>query len=167
MLDKRQIIIFGSVFGVILIAMAIIGIMQQSDNDASNRTTYTDSVSGEQIKEGGTSNQGTDISLKNTIIYPGFSQLINRGLSPEQIQSIQSTISEYSIKNDKGFKIISLDTASVRHVLPQGASKTHTITFDIVANRKDAYYVTVDYDNTDSCITKLYAADKTTLLIER
>lgn len=167
MLDKRKTIIFGSLVGIIVIVMAIIGIVQQSDGASQSRKTYTDSASGEQIKEGTTSKQGTDVSLKNTIIYPGFSQLINRGLSPEQIQSIQSTILEYSLTQDKDFKEVSLDTDSVRHILPQGSSQKHTITFDIKVNRADDYSVSVDYSDTVSCTTKLLSADKKTLLIER
>ena len=167
MLEKRKIIILGSIVGIAIIAMAIIGITQQSNKSSQNRKTYTDSVSGEENKDTTASNQGTDVSLKNTIIYPGFSQLINRGLSPEQIQSIQSTILEYSLAKDKGFKEVSLDTSSVRHILPQGSSQKHTITFDIKVNRTDDYSVSVEYSDTVSCITKLLSADKKTLLIER
>jgi hypothetical protein len=167
MLEKRKVIILGSVIGIAMIIMAIIGITQQSSKTSQTRKTYTDSASGEQIKDVTTSNQGTDISLKNAIIYPGFSQLISRGLSPEQVQSIESTILEYSLGHDKGFKEVSLYSDSVRHILPQGTSQTHTLTFTIKVNRTDDYSVSVSYSDTLSCVTKLLTADKKTLLIER
>lgn len=167
MLSKNKIIIL-IVVGVVIIIGGIVGIaLQSKDTAESDTSVYVDQGSGEEIIDSKNAPQGTDASLKNAIIYPGFSKLIDRGLSPVQIQSIQTTIADYSVQQDNKFKEVSLTIASMRHILPQGSSKTHTITFDIVANRKDAYYITVDYDNTDSCITKLYAADKTTLLFER
>lgn len=167
MLSKNKIIII-IVVGVIIIIGGIVGItIQSKDTAESDTSTYVDQGSGEEIIDSKNAPQGTDASLKNAIIYPGFSKLIDRGLSAVQIQSIQTTIADYSAQQDNKFNEVSLTTSSMRHILPQGASKTHTITFDIVTNRKDTHYVTVDYENTDSCITKLYAADKTTLLIER
>lgn len=167
MLEKRKVIIIGLIVGMLIIVLSVVGFIQQTNNSSKKNNTYTDTGSGEQIKEGNTSNQGTELSLKNAIIYPGFSKLIDRGLSPIQIQSIQSTISEYSLQQKDKFKEVSLTTDSVRHILPQGNSTTHTLTFNIKVNRSSDYYITVTYSDTEKCITKLYKADKTTLLIER
>lgn len=167
--SKRTIIIIGSVFGLIVITLAIIGFATQStqkDAAAPDEKGYVDPGSGEVIKSD-KSPQGTEEATKNAVIFPGFSKLINRGLSPEQIQAIQSTLISYSIEKEKRFKEISLQVDSVRHILPQGASRTHTLTFDIVTNRTDKYYVTAEYDNSSTAKTKLYASDKTTLLFER
>jgi hypothetical protein len=167
-LSKRNLIIIGSIFGAVVIAMVVLGFIIQSNPNATtpDEQSYVDPGSGEVIKSD-KAPQGTEESRKNAIIYPGFSKLIDRGLSPEQLQSVQQTIAEYSVENKKGFKEVSLTVDSIRHLLPQGESTTHTITYDITVNRKDKYFMTVAYSDTATCITKLYASDKTTLLIER
>jgi hypothetical protein len=165
-LSKQKVIFIGLVIGVIVIILSIVGFVQRDDSDTST-TTRTDKASGEQIKEATTSQQGTDTSLKNSIVYPGFSKLIDRGLSPLQIQSIQSTISAYSLQQEEPFTEVSLVTDSVRHILPQGESTTHMLTFELKANQVKDFYMTAEYKDTSSVITRLYAPDKTTLLIER
>jgi hypothetical protein len=167
MTNKTKIIIAAISISFVIISLAIVGFINQSQHESTDKETYTDSASGEEISNQNNAPQGSEASLENAIIYPGFSQLLDRGLTPVQIQSIQSTLSEYSLQQTEKFKEVSLVVASVRHILPQGESQTHTITFDIKVNRTDNYYVTVDYSDTDTCVTKLYAADKTTLLIER
>lgn len=166
MINKRSSIIIATLLGLAVIVMAIIGFTSQRPTDTSNGT-YVDPGSGETIIDGDTSSQGPTASLKNTIIYPGFSRLVDRGLSPDQVQSVQLALAEYSFENKKDFKEVSLTVDSMRHLLPQGTSTQHTLTFDITVNRKDAYFMTVAYSDTATCLTKLYKADKTTLLIER
>lgn len=167
-LSKRSLIIIGVIFGVVVITLAVVGFIMQSKPDAAvpDEQGYIDPGSGEVIKTD-KSPQGTEDSRKNAVIFPGFSQLISRGLSPEQVQTVQTTLITYSLENKKQFKEVSLQVDSVRHILPQGASTTHMLTFDIVTNRSDKYYVTVEYENTDTAKVKLYAGDKTTLLFER
>jgi len=162
MLNRRTIIVIAAIVGLGIIILAIIGFTRAAEKD----TTYTDPGSGEKIIDDKTQ-QGTDKSLKNAIIYPGFSTLVDRGLTPIQIQNVQSTIAEYSSKQKERFKEVSLVTDSVRHVLPEGASQTHTLTFNVKVNRTTDYYMTVEYENVTDVVTRIYSSDKKTLLIER
>lgn len=161
-MNQRTLIVIGAIFGVCIIILAIVGFMRAAEKD----TVYTDPSSGERIIDDKTQ-QGTDKSLKNSIIYPGFSTLIDRGLAPIQVQEIQSTIAEYSSKQKNRFKEVSLVVDSYRHVIPQDGSQTQTLTFNIKVDRTTEYYVTVKYENATSIVTQLYSADKKTLLIER
>lgn len=163
-LEKRNIIIAATA-GIVLIALGIIGLTMQN-NSSDEKTTYVDPGSGETIVDGDKSTQGTELTLENSIIYPGFSKLIDRGLSPEHIQSVQSVITNYSLQQEDKFKEVSLTVDSVRHILPQGESTTHTISFDVVVDRETGYFVTVDYDDMTSSTTKLYKSDRKTLLTE-
>lgn len=165
-IEKRTIIIIAAIFGVAIISLAVIG-FTQSTNKGADETVYTDPGSGEKIINGSKATQGTEASLENVIIYPGFSTLLDRGLTPIQVQLIQSTIFEYSLQQKDKFKEVSLAVDSFRHILPQGDSATHTLTFNIKVNRSDNYFISVQYENTTAVITKLYKSDKTTLLIER
>jgi hypothetical protein len=162
MLNRRTIIILAAIIGIGIIILAVIGFTRATQKD----TSYTDPASGEKIIDDKTQ-QGTDQSLKNSIVYPGFSTLLDRGLTPVQIQEVQSAIAEYSSKQKDRFKEVSLVVDSMRHILPQGASNTHTLTFDLNVNRTADYYMTVEYENLDTVVTRLYSSDKKTLLIER
>lgn len=166
--NKRSLIIIGIIFGLVVVTLAIVGFIMQSKSgmNTSGEQDYIDQGSGEVIKSD-KAPQGTEESTRNAIIFPGFSKLISRGLSPEQVQAVQSALITYSLEKDKHFKEVSLQVDSVRHILPQGASRMHMLTFDIVTNRTDKYYVTVEYEDTSTAKTKLYSSDQKTLLFER
>lgn len=164
--NRRTIVIISAVIGVGIIILAIIGFVTQKDN-TPQQDRYTDPGSGETVVKDPNSTQGGEESLKNAILYPGFSKLVDRGLTPIQVQSVQVTLAEYSFDNKKNFKEISLVTDSLRHIIPQETSQTHTLTFDVKADRKTDYYMTVEYQNATDVVTRLYESDKKTLLIER
>lgn len=166
-LDKRKIIIIASIFGVIVIGLGIFGFVSSSNNTPQTETTYHDPASGEDITQSDKAPQGSDASLKNVTIYPGFSKLIDRGLSPVQIQSIQSTITEYALQKNEKFTEVSMYVDSVQYVKSTEEGKTYALAFPIKVNRKDDYYVTVDPTGDTLVTTKIYAKDKTTLLIKR
>lgn len=167
-LSKRSLIIISSLFGITILALSIIGFVTQNnlDSASSDKKGYVDPGSGEVIKSD-KSPQGTDDSRKNAVIFPGFSQLLSRGLSADQVQAVQATLITYSLEHKKQFKEVSLQVSSIRHILPQGESRTHTLTFDIIANRTDKYHMTVEYEDTVTAKIKLYTSDKATLLFER
>lgn len=162
MLNRRTMIVIAAIIGVSMIVLAIIGFTRAAEKD----TTYTDPASGEKIIDDKTQ-QGTDKSLKNSIIYPGFSTLIDRGLTPIQVQEVQSAIAEYSSKQKDRFKEVSLNVESMRHLIPKEPSRIHTLTFDLKVNRTADYYMTVEYENATDVVARLYSSDKKTLLIER
>lgn len=169
MLSKTRLIIILSILGVGLVALAITGfVMKKPSQQPGNQPTYYDKGSGETIVQSNNSQQGTDASLKNATIWPGFSTLIDRGLSPDQIQSIQTTIKKYALDQNQHFKEVSLAVASYHHALPQSVNDpNHTLTFDITVNRTDPYFVSVAYSDTQTCVTSLYKSDKRTLLIKQ
>jgi hypothetical protein len=168
-LEKRNLIIVGIVAGFLIMIAVVIGFLFK--NNASNTETgvdvYKDPASGETIITDNKSPQISPEALKNTIIYPGFSKLLDRGLSTTEIQSIQATIAEYSLDNEKQFKEVSLVVDSMRYSQPSDSVEKSSLTFSLKVNRKDDYYMTVTPTDSQVSIARLYAADKKTLLIER
>ena len=162
--NRRTVIIIGAIIGLVIIVLAIVGFMIQKDT-TPKQDTYKDPGSGETVVNDPNSAQGDQDN--KSILYPGFSKLIDRGLTPIQLQSVQVTIAEYSVDNQKNFKEVSLDVDSVRHILPPETSQTHTLTFTVKADRTTEYYMTVEYQNSTDVVTRLYMSDKKTLLIER
>ena len=167
-LSKRSIIVIGSVFALFIIVLGILGfVTQNTKTDAPDEKGYVDPGSGEVIKSD-KSPQGTDDANKNAVIFPGFSKLLDRGLSTEQIQSVQSTIISYSIQKNEKFKEVSLDVSSMGRLLPAKNNGFHSVYFNITVNRETKYFIDTQYENSASPIkTKIYKDDATTLLFER
>lgn len=166
MTGRIKIIIAASV-GFAILVLAIVGFTLQSQHGSQNEEVYADPSSGEKIIKSDNAPQGSEASLKNLIIYPGFSNLLERGLSPEEIQSIQATIAEYSLNQETRFEEVSLVVDSMRYIKSSENTEMSSLTFDLKVNRKDDYHMTVTPIDDETSVTKLYAADKTTLLIER
>lgn len=167
MLTRQRTIIIASIIGILIIALAVAGIMVKRPA-ANTSSTYYDKNSGDTVIENNQSQQGSDASLANSTIWLGFSTLLDRGLSPDQIQSIQTTIKKYALQQNSRFKEVSLTVASYRHTLPKSIDDpTHVLAFDITVNRTDAYHVSVSYTDTQSCVTSLYTSDQKTLLIQQ
>ena len=162
--NRRTILIISAVVVLIIIGLAITGFLIQKDT-TPQQDKYNDPSSGETIINDPNSAQGDESN--NSILYPGFSKLIDRGLTPIQLQSVQLTIAEYSFDKKKDFKEVSLVTDSLRHILPPETSQTHTLTFTVKVDRTTDYYMEVAYENATDVVTRLYASDKKTLLIER
>lgn len=167
-LSKRNLIIIGSFFGAVIIILGVVGFVTQSRPNAASpdEKGYVDPGSGEVIKSD-KSPQGTEDANKNAVIFPGFSKLLDRGLSTEQIQSIQSTIIAYSLQKNEKFKEVSLDVSSMGHMLPTDTANYHSVYFSITVNRATKYFIDTQYENTTSIKTKIYKDDTTTLLFER
>ena len=163
---NKRLIIITSIVTVVLIGLSVLGFVLKKPAADGTPTTYYDKGSKETVIENNASQQGSDTAVKNVTLWLGFSTLLDRGLSPEQIQSIETTIKQYALQKNTQFKEVSLTVDSYRHILPQGNDTTQTLTFDITVNRTDAYSVVVTYNNLTTCVTKLYTSDKKTLLIQ-
>lgn len=162
--NRRTILIISAIVVLIIIGLAITGFLIQKDT-TPKQDTYKDPGSGETVVNDPNSAQGDQDN--KSILYPGFSKLIDRGLTPIQLQSVQVTIAEYSFDSKKDFKEVSLVVDSLRHILPPETSQTHTLNFTVKADRTTDYYMEVAYENATDVVTRLYTSDKKTLLIER
>ena len=166
-LSKRNLIVIGSIIVVIVISSFVFAATRKPVvTPALDEKGYVDPGSGETIKSDKAPNVPAE-ALKDGIIFPGFSKFIERGLSTTQVQQIQSMLREYSSDNNNQFKEVSLQVDSMRHILPKGGNKSHMLTFNIVVNRTDIYYVTAEYENTNSVKSTLYKPDKTTQLFQQ
>lgn len=166
-LSKRNLIIIGTIVVILLVSSFIFAASRKPDAaPVPDEKGYVDPGSGETIKNDKDSNVPEE-AKKDYILFAGFSKLIERGLSAGQVQQIQTMLKKYSADNDKKFTEVSLQVDSMRRILPQGTSRTHTLTFNIVANRQDIYFVKAEYSNTSTVKTTLYKADKTTQLFQQ
>ena len=166
-MNRRTLIIVASVLALGTIVLAVLGFMRASHKDDSTEKGYTDPGSGEVIRGSDKSQQGTDLTIEKTTIWLGFSTLLDRGLTPNQITSIQSVITKYGDQQTERFKEVSLDTKSYRHLSPTDTGDNSSlITFNLTVNRTNKYYVEAKAIDTKTIHTKLFTDDKKTLLIE-
>ena len=164
--QKKLIIVI--VLFVTLSVIAIIAtlLIKSTQNQPGKRvsTTSVDSNSGETVISGtNTGVSGPDVQPDQPT-YLGFSKLVDRGLSIQQVTILQDTLTSYSLNNKSIFGQVSLNKDTITRVMQSSPDDPSMLEFPIVVNKKDNYFVTVSYTTPDSITTKLYKADKTTLL---
>ena len=165
-MNRRTLIIVASTLTIGIITLAVLGFMRAGQKGSSSENGYTDPGSGEVIRND-KSQQGTDLSIEKTTVWLGFSTLLQRGLTPSQVTSVQNVITSYGSQQSERFKEVSIDTKSYRHIIPQDPNDTSsTITFDLTANRTTKYYMEVKIIDPKTVQTKLFKDDKKTVLVE-
>lgn len=167
-MNNRTKITIAIVAFVILSAIAItLTIIQQNSKQSSDQNTsktYTDPGSGETIIESNNGPTTASGEAPTTPIFLGFSQLIDKGLSVNQVELIKSSLSTYSSKQNAQFKEVSLNVSTIKRIQPADDNAPDALEFSIKTDRTNDYFVHVEYSNISSITTKLFASDKTTLL---
>lgn len=167
-MNNQKKLIIAIVLFVALSVIAIIAtlLIKSAQNQPEKRvsTTSVDSVSGETVIKGTNTGVTDPNAQPNQPGYLGFSSLVDRGLSIGQVGIIQSALTSYSLNNRSTFKQVSLDKNNINRIMQSSPDDPSMLTFPIVVNQKDHYFVTVSYNTPDTATTKLYKADKTTLL---
>lgn len=163
--NRKIIIITAGVLLVGIIILVIVSVsMKQDVQKRDMGTQYVDPGSGEVIIENpNRSPQSTFLDGKTPTVFLGFSKLLDNGLSSSQTQSIQSAFSSYAEKENTHFDEVSMTVSTLRYASEDGGV-AKKMTFDTKINRTDDYFVTVEFSDLVTCVTKIYKSDKTTLL---
>jgi hypothetical protein len=167
-MDNRKkltiaIVIFISLsLAAVIVAVIIKSTQPQLEKRVS--TTTTDPVSGEQVIKGTNTGVASPDATPNTPTYLGFSNLVDRGVSIQQVEIIKAALTSYSLNNKAIFTQVSLNKDNINRVMPSSPDDPSELTFPIVVNNKDNYFVSASYSTPDTMTTKLYKSDQTTLL---
>src|SRR5438445_11440542 len=108
--NRKKIIIAAVAFAILSIIIIVLAVMQNNRGSSSQptSTTYVDPGSGETVIENNNGpTVGNDQQL-NAPTFLGFSQLINKGLSSDQVEQIKSALSAYLAKQATKFTEVSL-----------------------------------------------------------
>lgn len=163
---KKLLIIIGAIGAVFVIALIVVAIIfnaNKNDNkvDASNPvvTTYTDPYSGETITT--TENKAPEgDNVENSIVYFGFSKLLQYGMSTEQIALLKDSIANYSHKREDAkqskIKEVTIDYSTYRQIMSEEITQ-RVVEFTIVMNRDE----NLRYKFTN---TSIYTRDLLTLI---
>lgn len=162
---NRKTLIIAIVLGIGILGLGIYGIFFRQNSSSSQTSSYTDPGTGKQIIDNAPYTQS---SINNPDpsrpVFIGFSTLTDRGLSQSQLDQVQNAIYSYSSQKSLGFKEISLTVSSIETTPPGSTEPGYYMRFMITVNRKDRYFINVDYTDFTSCTTRVYTSDKKTLL---
>lgn len=164
-MDNRKKIITAVVIFIILSITAIVLAILQNTPKSSPQaapTTYVDPGSGETVIESDNGPTAGNNQQLNIPTFLGFSKLTEKGLSSDQVEQIKSALSAYSAKQSTRFSEVSLTVATITRI--QSPSDPDITEFSIKVNRKDDYFVRVESPTVLTTTTKLYTANKSTLL---
>lgn len=167
--NKKKLIIAAVIFGLIVIVMVIIALTQNKPGDdgttATNpeTTTYTDPYSGEEIVD---TEGKVDESYGNeeTIVYFGFSKLIDYGFTQDQLEILKIYLMQYSLKREEHgedkIKEVTIDFETFRQSIDENTSEK-SVTFDIIVNRDEnqRLYVVNRSPSISTMWTDIYASN--------
>jgi len=146
-LTPKSILIIGIIsFILLVITISIIYLSfnkKSNNNDQSTTNSYVDPGSGETVyNPPNKANEKTNSS--NDIIYLGFTNLLNKGLTDIQYKKLKTHFRTYSTLNNLSIKEISVTTSSIKHILDQSSGK-NTLTFTTTINRKSTLDAKITY----------------------
>jgi|GEM_PF-1265012 len=172
MTNKKQLYLIGAfvIFGIIsaIITIGIYNLTQSSGSSSSvakdpKMNEYTDPASGDTIlsPEGKAPDKyGVN---PDAPIYVGFSELVSRGLSPDQVASIKAALLDYVVQVKETGKIteVSLKASSITHAVDTTSGDSY-YDFQLLVNRKDTYFAHVVNPDIATIRLTLYKGDDKT-----
>jgi hypothetical protein len=160
--QRSKILIMVSVFIAFIIIISIVYMVFWSGNASNNKApikdqssvnSYTDKGSGETVYN--PPNQTPENYGGAQISFLGFTDLINLGLTSDQLNSLESKFNDYSSKQSTPIKEISITTSSIKQSIDQN-SGTITLTFIITIDRKSTLNAQVTYNGISNVSLTLF-----------
>lgn len=144
------------IIGFIVISAGIVGVIAfiQSQNNSQNQVytqeTYIDPASGETISDTDGKTPESFGSNPDLPLYSGFSVLLERGLTQDEINEITNFVNDYNnkliVEGKQKLNQVSLYKDSVRHKID---NHVDTFQMDLLIDRaKDRVLTRVRDDNT-------------------
>lgn len=158
---------FVVVVAIILLVSGIITLIvyaltsRTQEEPAPTDTLYNDPYSGEVISDPPGKASETFGTDPNAPTFFGQSKLLDVGISHFQVRGMQDGVYEYFTSQNQQVREISVVVDTI-NIVPRSRfsdSTKNTVQFDIVADRKTTYKVTMDYFDIRSI--QLYIADDT------
>ena len=162
-----SIVIFVLLIGIISVIYIILSgsnTKQDPTKEASYTITYVDPGSGETVIT--TPNKTPENADGNNITMLGFSKLISDyGMTFEQVQTLQSEFSDYSISQKTPIKEISITLASVKTTINPDTGNVID-RFTVTIDRGSTLTAQVEYFGIDDPTLKLYNSKTNKLVFD-
>ncbi|MBX6334334.1 hypothetical protein IRY61_03285, partial [Candidatus Saccharibacteria bacterium] len=145
------------IIGVIILRLA----RQEEQTQTPPNPLYSDPYSGEEISDPPGKTPETFGTDPNAPTFFGQSKLLDVGISHFQVRGMQDGVYKYFKSQSQQVREVSVVVDTI-NVVPRSRfsdSTKNTVQFDIVADRKTTYKVTMDYFDIRSI--QLYIADET------
>jgi hypothetical protein len=137
------IILIAVIFVILIIATYNKNNSKQPSLDSGK---YVDPNSGETISNPKGKGPDTYGSASNEPIYLGTTELINRGVTTDDLNKLKAAFYDYSAKNNKNIREVSINIASIQTpARDPNTTDPSIITFNVVFDRKDTYRARFQY----------------------
>jgi hypothetical protein len=146
--NRRNLLIGGGILLILIIAVSVaLFSSSQSKNSIDKSGRYVDTRSGEVVSDPAGKAPDQYGAAPNQPIYLGFSELSSIGLSKYQLETLKSTLYEFSKGITGGIKEYSITVASIKTSPADQSSDdpSTTTTFDLTTNRTTTYNATIKY----------------------
>lgn len=157
--NRRRTIIILVVVSALLVAALVFLFTRGTNNGSTGDTSGTivtkyDANSGETVRTiEGESNTGTS----GTQVYLGTNELLNRGLSSNQITNLQTAFYRYSALKNLGIRQVSISVKTIEtSVTGQGANRVYVAKFGVVFDEKTTVRASLNYSGLNSVQLFLY-----------
>lgn len=163
---KKLLIIISIIVGLVVIVSIVIAIIMRVNENSREAavqptvTTYTDPYSGETI----TYTEGKVGEKENSIVYFGFSKLLQYGMTNNQVSYLKEYIRQYSDERvefgQERVKEITIDFKTYRQIMSEQV-RGSTVEFIMVVNRdeKQRFKFVNSSVNTNELTTIIYSTD--------
>lgn len=150
-LNKRMLIVLGGFASLfILVLLIIILTVQTKKSDTSTGATYYDPLSHETVSN--PPGKAPDVfgSNPDRPVYLGFDDLLNNGLTLDQLSFLKTGFYNYS-KASGGIKEISVDIASITNSHDKATpGSAFVIEFNVRTDRKNDFLAQIQYRDLSS-----------------
>lgn len=154
---KLKLIVYGAVIiGILFAILTIVTIQNKKRSDVTKPGSYYDPGSGETVSNpaGKTPERFGDNS--STPIFLGFDDLLNVGVTSQQLAAIKQAFNNYSLDGSKNIKEISLFVTTIKRLAPNRDTNDYgdVVTFDIKIDREQLLSAKVE--STSVKVSRLY-----------
>lgn len=153
---KLKLVVIGSIIFGVLIAILLVVSVQNNKSSVSKPGSYYDEGSGETVSNPAGKTPEKFGSNSASPIFLGFDDLLNVGVTSQQLAAIKQAFNNYSLDGNKDIKEISLFITTIKRLAPNRDTNDYgdVVTFDIKIDREQLLSAKVE--STSVKVSRLY-----------
>lgn len=165
-LNKRALVTLGAAFLVVAAVLAVI-IFAVIDRPQDPKREYRDPFSGEVVSDPVGKTPDKFGTVDDLPLFLGFDDLIDHGLSQEQLQGLKTAFYNYSKTLEQPLKEISIDVKNIVDTKEERGNEQFFVSnFPVMLDRKDVYKAKIEYTGLNDIRLYIYDGQRRTLVYD-